>query len=70
MVAGSRRKVTPGEGCARGRFGSLSTAIGAVKAISVSESTDEHGDSIEWTDILCTSQACPRRSGWLRIVEA
>jgi hypothetical protein len=43
-----------------GRFGSFSTAIGAVKANSVSESTDEHGDSIEWTDILRTSQACPR----------
>jgi hypothetical protein len=44
MVAGSRRKVTPGGGCARGRFGSFSTAIGAVKAISVWEVTDEHGD--------------------------
>jgi hypothetical protein len=27
-----------------GRFGSFSTAIGAVKAISVWEVTDEHGD--------------------------
>jgi hypothetical protein len=50
MVAGSRRKVTPGGGCARGRFGSFSTAIGAVKAISVWEVTDEHATSIEWTE--------------------